>query len=116
MAEAAETVRVYEVAVDHGTLKGKTLGSQGTRYSVALKGPVDDRWTRSYRLIQMDSTGFFRFRFEVTKQTVSFTARSSDGADEIILLLERLDALVKLVNRSASLWTSGQEEPPNSGL
>jgi hypothetical protein len=116
MSETAETVTVYDVAVDHGTLKGKTLGSQGTRYSVALKGLVDERWARSYRLIQMDSTGFFRFRFDLANQTVSFTARGGDGAEEIILLLERLDALVKLVNRSASLWTAGQEEAPGPGL
>ena len=116
MSDTAETVTVYEVAVDHGTLKGKTLGSQGTRYSVALQGTVDDRWARSYRLIQMDSTGFFRFRFDLANRTVSFTAREGDGAEEIILLLERLDTLVKLVNRSASLWTSGQEEAPGPGL
>ena len=116
MTETAETVRVYDVAVDHGTLKGKTLGSQGTRYSVALNGAVDERWARSYRLIQMDATGFFRFRFDLGNQTVSFTARADDGAEEVISLLERLDALVKLVNRSASLWTSGQERPAGSGL
>ncbi len=115
MSETAETVTVYDVSVDHGTLNGKILGSQGTRYSVALHGPVDDRWARSYRLIQMDSTGFFRFRFDLANRTVSFTARASDGAQEVISILERLDTLVKLVNRSASLWTSGQEEPPGSG-
>ena len=113
MTETAETV--YEVAVDHGTLKGKTLGSQGTRYSVALKGPVDDRWTRSYRLIQMDSTGFFRFRFEVTNQTVSFTARSW-GIFPSFFATKVIWPALKLVNRSASLWTPGQEEPPGSGL
>ena len=116
MTETAETITVYDVAVDHGTLKGKTLGSQGTRYSVGLKGLVDDRWARSYRLIQMDSTGFFRFRFDLGNQTVSFTARAEDGAEEVIQLVERLDTLVKLVNRSASLWTPGPEEPPTDGF
>ena len=110
MTETAETVAIYDVVVDHGTLKGKTLGSQGTRYSVALKGAVDERWARSYRLTQMDSTGFFRFRFDLSNKTVSFTARADDGAEEVIQLLERLDTLVQLVNRSASLWTPGQED------
>jgi hypothetical protein len=107
--------KTYEVAVDHGTLHGKALGSEGTRYSVALAGPVDDRWVRSYRLIQMDSTGFFRFRFDLGNGTVSFMARASDGPDEVILLLERLDALVQLANESASVWTSDQERPEGSG-
>jgi hypothetical protein len=104
----------YDVAVDHGTLEGKALGPEGTRYSVALTGPVDDRWVSSYRLIQMDSTGFFRFRFDLKNGTVSFMARASDGAEEVILLLGRLDALVKLANQSASVWTSDQERPEGS--
>jgi hypothetical protein len=107
--------KTYEVAVDHGTLSGKALGSEGTRYSVALTGPMDDRWVRSYRLIQMDSTGFFRFRFDLGNGKVSFMARASDGPDEVILLVGRLDALVKLANESASVWRSDEERPEGSG-
>lgn len=99
----------YSVAVDHGSLKGKALGpAQGTRYTVALTGQLDDRWVRSFLLIQMDETGFFRFRLDVAGRiaTVSFTARSTDGPDQVIGVIERLDVLIQLVNQSASLWTT----------
>ncbi len=105
MAEIAEPTAPYAVAVDHGSLNGEVQGASRTRYSVALIGSVDERWERSYRMIQMEETGFFRFRLEPASKTVSFTVRAGDGPEQVISILERLDTFVEMVNRSASLWT-----------
>lgn len=88
------------VGVDHSTLEGEPADTE-THYTVALTGPVDDRWIEAYRIAQADSTGFRRFRLDRGAKTVSFTCRAVEGPAQVFEVLERLEALVKLANQQA---------------
>jgi len=103
----------YGVAVDKGSLHGQAVEVEGTGYSVegavysvVLSGSVDERWARAFNIVQLDSTGFARFRLNAGERKVTFQVRTVDGAARVILLLERLDHLVEEVNRNASYWGS----------
>jgi hypothetical protein len=107
----------YSVAVDKASLHGQTVEVEGTGYaiegsiySVGLAGIVDERWARAFKIVQMDATGFFRYRLDPGVKRVFFQVRSQDGASRVILMLERLDQLVDEVNRNASLWSSDQDQ------
>ena len=89
------------VGVDHSTLKGVNLGTE-TRYTVRLIGPVDAVWTEAYRILQADSTAFRRLRLEPVTCEVSFSCRGIEGPAQVFDILERLDALIKRVNRHVS--------------
>jgi hypothetical protein len=86
------------VGVDHSTLKGEPSGTD-TRYSVSLVGPIDDVWAEAYRILQADSTMFRRLRLDAPARQVTFTCRAIDGPAQVFEILERLDALIKRVNR-----------------
>jgi hypothetical protein len=101
MAGVLDERRTTHVAVDHSTLKGEPSGTD-TRYTVALIGPMDEVWAEAYRILQADSTGFRRLRLDCASRTVSFTCRAIDGPAQVFDILERLDALIKRVNRQIS--------------
>lgn len=65
-----------------------------------LLGRVDESWRRAYRLVQLDSTGFFRYRLELESPTLTFTARHPDGS--LGLLMDQLDVFLERVNAEAS--------------
>jgi hypothetical protein len=98
MEGVLEERRAIDVGVDHSTLKGETLGTD-TRYSVTLTGPVDGAWAAAYRILQSDSTAFRRLRLDPATRVVSFICRTIDGPAQVFDILERLDALIKMVNR-----------------
>jgi hypothetical protein len=111
MQQDSQAPQHYGITVDKGTLRGQAdevegtgYSVEGTIYSVQLSGAVDERWTRAFHMVQLDSTGLFRYRLDAEKKSISFQVRSKDGAARVILLLERLDQLVEDVNRSASFW------------
>ncbi len=101
MAGAAREKRGTPVAVDHSTLKGEPAGTD-TRYSVALIGGLDESWSEAFRNLQADSSAFRRLRLDAATRVVSFTCRAIDAPAQVFDILERLDALVKLVNRHLS--------------
>ncbi len=117
MQQESHTLRRYKVAVDKTSLHGQTVEVEGTGYSVegsiysvGLAGVIDDRWAHAFNIVQLDSTGFFRYRFDAGVRRVFFQVRSQDGAARVILMLERLDQLIEEVNRNASFWTSSRDQ------
>ena len=86
------------VGVDHSTLKGEPSGTD-MRYSVSLVGRIDEVWAEAYRILQADSTAFRRLRLDAPARQVTFTCRAIDGPAQVFDILERLDALIKRVNR-----------------
>ena len=90
-----------QVGVDHSTLKRESTGPD-TNYSVGLIGRVDSVWAEAYRVLQADSTIFRRLRLDLPTRTVSFVCRAVDGPTQVFDILERLDALIKRVNRHVS--------------
>jgi hypothetical protein len=98
------------VGVDHSTLKGEPSGSD-THYTVSLIGPLDAIWAEAYRILQADSTAFRRLRLDPAARRVSFTCRAIEGPAQVFEILERLDALIKRVNRHVS----GRPQPPSVG-
>ena len=89
------------VVVDLSTLKRTPAGSDMS-YSVELVGRVDSVWAETYRILQADSTAFRRLRLDAATRTVSFVCRAVDGPTQVFDVLERLDALIKRVNRQVS--------------
>ena len=98
---------IYRVALD---LRGvgrreaglDPSGEQRICYSVPLTGPVDDRWRRAFRLIQLEETGFFRYRLEMASSAITFVCRSSRSAGELEAGLRQLNVLIERVNGAAS--------------
>jgi len=116
MQQRSSSVSRYKVSVDKGSLHGQTVEVEGTGYSVegsiysvGLAGTVDERWANAFNIVQLDATGFFRYRYDPGVKRVFFQIRAKDGADRVILMLERLDQLVAEVNRNASLWSTSPE-------
>lgn len=101
MSGVLDERRIAGVGVDHSTLKGTALGGE-TRYTVALIGAVDAVWAEAYRILQADSTMFRRLRLDLASREVSFTCRAIEGPTQVFEILERLDALIKRVNRHVS--------------
>jgi hypothetical protein len=98
-----QSEETYAVAVEKESLESETH-SENIKYSVALAGPVDERWSHAFHIVQLDSTGFFLYRLEPTYRIVTFQVSSDSAPARVTRLLERLDRLVEDVNRSASLW------------
>ena len=90
---------VYHVRADAAGMDKQSLGSE-TRIRVPLSGLVDENWRRAYRLVQLDSTGYFRYRLELESPTITFTARRSAGS--LGSFLNQLEAFLQRVNAQAS--------------
>ena len=80
-----------QVSEDHSTLRGQPEGSE-TRYTIGLKGSVDDRWAEAFRLTQAESPVFLRFRLDRASSSISFSCRTVDGAVLVFDVLERRTA------------------------
>lgn len=98
----------YAVSVDANSLRKHDAGvgpdgERRVRYTIALAGLVDDLWRRSLRAVQLDDTGFFRYRLEMGSRAIAFTCVEQHGQPELTKSLRQLDTLVSLVNRTASL-------------
>jgi hypothetical protein len=89
--------------VDHSTLKGASSGTD-TRYTVALKGLVDGRWTEAFLLTQAGSNQYRAFRHDCGSGTISFSCRTVDGAAQVFEALDRLEMLIGLVNENVETW------------
>ena len=90
--------RAADVSIDYSTLTGESEGTD-TRYTIALKGHLDPQWVAEYRAAQAESTGYRRFRLDLAKGTISFAVRVVDGPAQVFEALERLEALLQIVNR-----------------
>jgi hypothetical protein len=88
---------------DHSTLRGEAAGNE-TRYTVALKGYIDDRWAEAFRLSQAESPAYQRFRLNRATASLGFTCRNVDGAVGVFDMLESLDALLKAANDRLDFW------------
>jgi hypothetical protein len=98
MADVLDDPRAIAVRVDHSTLRAETVGTD-TRYTVGLIGVVDETWAEAYRATQAESTGYRRFRLDPASRTVSFSCRTVDGTAHVFEALDRLEALLSLVNQ-----------------
>ena len=99
-----------EAWVDHSTLRGVSSDSD-TRYTVALKGLVDGRWTEAFRIAQTGSNPFRAFRHDSVSGTISFSCRTVDGAAQVFEALDLLEALVTSVNDQVEAWRANGVPP-----
>lgn len=88
---------------DHSTLRGEHAGTE-TRYTVAVKGHMDERWAEAFRLSQAESTAYQRFRLNRPTASVGFTCRDVDGTVAVFDALEGLDSLLKAANERLEFW------------
>jgi hypothetical protein len=91
-----------DVRLDLSRLKGETAGTE-TRYTVALAGPVDERWTEAYRDLQAELGPRKLFEFDVAKGLIRFACRTVDGTGVVFEALGRLEALVERTNGIAAV-------------
>ncbi len=79
-------------------------GPLGTRVrcTVPLQGQVDEVWRRTFRTVQLEDTGFFRYRLELTSDVVTFTRTMTSGGSEIASELKSLEFLIGAVNAKAT--------------
>ncbi|MDQ2870076.1 MAG: hypothetical protein M3S32_04995 [Acidobacteriota bacterium] len=82
---------------------GTGLGGSRVRCTVALSGTVDETWRRCFRAVQLEDTGFFRFRLEMGSNTITFLvseSRRGEMASELKTLSYLLDAANLLARTS----------------
>lgn len=95
-----------DVHVDVSTLRGEPRGADTMVYTVALKGPLGDRWLEGYRTTVEQLAMSRRFELDPARSVVRFACRTADGNALVFEMLERLEALVTRVNRLAEIWRS----------
>jgi len=101
-------VPVYRVTLDVRGVGRREVGIEPSSgepricYTVPLAGPVDDRWRQAFRILQLDDTGFFRFRLEMASAAITFVCRSSRSAGELEAGIRQLSILVDQVNKAAT--------------
>ena len=95
--------RTYGVSLDRAHIRRIEMGpspvGNRVRCFVPLRGDVDEHWRRSFRAVQLEDTGYFRFRLEMTSNTIAFV--STDG-EELEKELQVLAFLLDAVNAVAS--------------
>jgi hypothetical protein len=94
------------VHVDVSTLRGEPRGEDAMVYTVALTGPLGERWIEGYRLTAQESAVSRRFELDPAGRTIRFACRTADGTALVFEMLERLEALVARVNQLAEIWLS----------
>lgn len=103
MGLTGEGQKTYGVSLDRKGVRRIDMGPGplGTRVrcTVPLSGEIDEHWRVSFRRVQLEDTGFFRFRLELASPTVTFVATT--GA-EIESELKKLGFLLDAVNALAS--------------
>ena len=95
--------RAYSISLDRRNMRRTEMGpgplGSRVRCFVPLRGEVDEQWRRSFRTVQLEDTGYFRFRLEMAANTVAFVAH--DG-EELEKELQVLEFLLNAVNTAAS--------------
>jgi hypothetical protein len=99
--------RPYRIAIDvRGARRREVgldpVGEPRVSYTLPLSDALDDRWRRAFRLVQLEDTGYFRFRLELASPEISFTCRESRSAAELSEGIRQLTVLVDRVNAMAS--------------
>jgi hypothetical protein len=97
-----DAVCVYDVVVDHESLRSVSLGRKGLGYKVGLLGSMDGRWTEGFAAARSQSQNFSRFQLDRPDRAVSFSLDSDAPPTETIDALQRLDDLVYQANVLAS--------------
>ena len=103
MNVTTSTHRTYAVSLDRKNVRRTDMGpgplGNRVRCFVPLTGEVDEHWRLSFRSVQLEDTGYFRFRLEMGSKTIAFVAH--DG-EELEKELQVLDFLISAVNATAS--------------
>jgi hypothetical protein len=108
---AGQTARaVYDVRVDRSALGRQVLGPLFARLRIKLSGSIDDHWRRSYGVVAGGADSFSRFILDQKEGAVSFTCRSTDGAAQVDLLVQRLELLLELANLHATTNAASEGE------
>jgi hypothetical protein len=95
----ASAHRTYSVALDRREIRRTEVGPAGplgvrVRCFVPLTGDVDEQWRRSFRSVQLEDTGYFRFRLEMGSNTIAFVAHDGEELErELQVLAYLLDAV-----------------------
>jgi hypothetical protein len=95
----ASAHRTYSVALDRRGIRRTEMGPAGplgvrVRCFVPLSGEVDEQWRRSFRTVQLEDTGYFRFRLEMGSNTIAFVAHDGEELEkELQVLAYLLDAV-----------------------
>jgi hypothetical protein len=99
----AMSPRTYSVALDRKHIRRTEMGpgplGNRVRCFVPVVGEVDEHWRQSFRGVQLEDTGYFRFRLEMGSNTIAFVAH--DG-EELEKELQVLAVLLAAVNTAAS--------------
>lgn len=105
MEIGTQTRRKYRVAIDRSHVEKSEVGvgriGARVRCAAPLVGGIDENWRVSFRSMQLEDSGFFRFRLEMGSNLVTFTTRASAGGD-VSAELKILEFLVDAVNARAS--------------
>lgn len=105
------TGRRYRVALDRAGMQRVDLGpgplGNRVRCVVPLTGSVDEHWRACFRAVQVDDTGFFRYRLELTSDVVTFTRTVTGSGSEVESELKSLEFLIEAVNARASAHGKG---------
>jgi hypothetical protein len=106
MSVSTEEKKSYRVTLDQKGMRRIELGPGplGTRVRclVPLAGDVDEHWRQSFRSVQLEDTGFFRFRLEMSSKTIAFAATEREDDQGITAELRVLAGLLDSVNTLAS--------------
>jgi hypothetical protein len=97
-----DAVSVYDVVVDHESLRTISLGRKGLGYKVGLLGSTDGRWADGFAAARSQSGDFLRFQLDRPERIVSFSLDSDAPPTETIDALQKLDDLVYQANVRAS--------------
>ena len=74
----------------------------GTQYHVDLNGKADRNWSKTFHLVQWDCFESFTYRLAAGGTAITFHCSPEEGPARAEVLLMGLEALVKIVNASAS--------------
>jgi hypothetical protein len=106
MSVSTQNKKSYRVSLDRKGMRRIELGAGplGTRVRcvVPLAGDVDEHWRQSFRAVQLEDTGFFRFRLEMSSQAIAFVAVETEGNGGTAAELRVLAFLLDAVNALAS--------------
>ncbi len=97
--------RTYAVCIDRTAIRRTDIGDsplgKRVRCFVPLAGNVDEHWRRCFRTVQLEDTGYFRFRLEMTSNTIAFVSTDGDDLDkELKVLAYLLDAVNAVAARN----------------
>jgi len=105
MNVATQPHKTYEVGLDRKGIRRTEMGpgplGNRVRCFVPLTGAVDEHWRQSFRKVQLEDTGFFRFRLEMGSNTIAFAV--TDGPEleaELKTLAFLLDAVNGVAGKS----------------